>query len=95
VPLGHALIEHEIRRHPPLRGRVLPADLLHQGRVVVGLARPLCKRGGTCTQEDDRCKNGYWQARPLSLLIDISGVGPAAGVSTTRHDTKSAVIALY
>jgi hypothetical protein len=30
----------------------LPADLLHQGRVVVGLARPLRKRGGT--QEDDR-----------------------------------------
>jgi hypothetical protein len=32
----------------------LPADLLHQGRVVVGLARPLRKRGGTCAQEDDR-----------------------------------------
>jgi hypothetical protein len=31
----------------------LPADLLHQGRVVVGLARPLRKRGGTCAQEDD------------------------------------------
>jgi hypothetical protein len=32
----------------------LPADLLHQGRVVVGLARPLRKRGGICAQQDDR-----------------------------------------
>jgi hypothetical protein len=54
MPLRHALTEHEIGWHPPLCVRVLPADLLHQGRVVVGLARPLRKRGGTCAQEDDR-----------------------------------------
>ena len=50
VPLRHALTEHEIGWHPPLCVRILPADLLHQGRVVVGLARPLRKRGGTCGQ---------------------------------------------
>jgi len=54
VPLGHALIEHEIGRHPDLSVRVLPADLLHQGRVVVGSARALRKRSGPCAEEDDR-----------------------------------------
>jgi hypothetical protein len=54
MPLRHALTEHQIGWHPSLCVRILPADLLHHGRVVVGLAWPLRKRGGTCAQEDDR-----------------------------------------
>jgi len=80
VPLKHALIEHEIGWHPRLRCGVLPADLLHQGRVVVGLARPLRKRGDTCAQEDDRCRNGYGASAPAapahnSALLDSCAYG--------------------
>jgi hypothetical protein len=32
----------------------LPADLLYQTRVVVGVARTPGERGGACAQEDDR-----------------------------------------
>ena len=56
VPLGHALVEHEIGWHSDLGAGILPADLLHHGRVVVGLARPLRERGGTCAQKDNRCE---------------------------------------
>ena len=58
VPLGHALLEHEFGCHPRHRGGVVPADLLYQGRIVVGLAGPLRKRGRTCRQQDARCENG-------------------------------------
>ena len=58
VPLGHALLEHEIGCHPRHRGGVVPTDLLYQGRIVVGLAGPSRKRGRTCRQQDARCENG-------------------------------------
>ena len=54
MPLRHALIEHDIGRHPNLGVRILAADLLHRSRVVVGLPRTLRKRGGACAHEDDR-----------------------------------------
>ena len=58
VPLGHALLEHEFGCHPRHRGGVVPADLLYRGRIVIGLAGPLRKRGRTCAQQDARCENG-------------------------------------
>ena len=71
MPLGHTLVEHEIDGHPDLGVRVLPADLLHNDRVVAALARPLRKRRGTCAQEDDRRVNEAretqhlgWRFRP-------------------------------
>jgi hypothetical protein len=80
VPLRHALIEHAIGRHPDLCGGVLAADLLQQGRVVVGLTRPLRKRGGTCAQEDDRGKPATSQGRrprAASNLIDAPAIRAA------------------
>jgi hypothetical protein len=81
VPFRHALIEHEIGRHPPLCVCVLSADLLHHDRVVVGLARPLRKRRGTCAQKDDRretaTKYGASRARHRFNLINAPAIGAA------------------
>jgi hypothetical protein len=68
VPLNHALFEHEIGRHPCLSGRVLLADLLRDGGVVVRLFRPLRKRGGAFTQ-DGRRENGYPASAPAARGI--------------------------
>ena len=80
VPFGHALIEHEIGRHPTLRVRILPADLLHQTRVVGGLVRPLRKRAGTCAQEDDRRETATRQGRQLCAASDSINA-PAIGTA--------------
>src|SRR5215471_21303098 len=59
VSLGHALAEHEIGRHSPLGGRVVPANLLDRSRVVVDLAQLLRQRRAASAQENDRCESGY------------------------------------
>jgi hypothetical protein len=85
----HALIEHEIGRHPNLCVRILPADLLHQTRVVVGLARPLRKRGGTRAQEDDCRETPTGQeGRQLcaaSNLINAPAIGAAVRSALLIH----------
>ena len=55
-------------------------NLLHQGRVVGGLARPLRKRGSTCAQEDDRCETAIRQGRQpraAQNLVNAPAIGAA------------------
>ena len=59
MSLGHALAEHEIGRHSPLGGRVVPANLLDRSCVVVDLAQLLRQRRAASAQEDDCCASGY------------------------------------
>jgi hypothetical protein len=47
APRIHALSVHRVVRQPVLRSGVLPADLLHNGRVVVWLLR-LLRECGNC-----------------------------------------------
>jgi hypothetical protein len=69
MPFSHALLEHEIGRHSCLGCciGILPADLEHRGRVVVGLARLLSAHHRISAHQDDRCANKAFECRSRDI----------------------------
>jgi hypothetical protein len=74
MPFGHALLEHEIGRHSRLGCRIgiLPADLQHRGRVIVGLARLLRAHQRVSAHHDDRCANKAFERRSRNIPYCIN-----------------------
>jgi hypothetical protein len=64
APRIHALSVHRVVRQPVLRSGVLPADLLHNGRVVVWLRR-LLRECGNCDG------HGYGRCDGATPTLDI------------------------
>jgi hypothetical protein len=84
APRIHALSVHRVVRQPVLRSGVLPADLLHNGRVVVWLLRLLRECGNCDGHGYGRCDDQ--RATPTLDIEAHSIISRRSRVAWHSHD---------